>query len=201
MRTVIKLLPLAITLALSGCSGESEEAKKLGFSNAEEMKQIHLKGWHTKDKYISDTQSNSYVKAASPSSTSGNDEKPLKNEHMVLTPDSHGLTLNACAESYGIMRGYIEIAKINQALRKTLESGGGTLKEIEIATENNANAYVTQGLMSSTLRQTKSKLGVVYLAEASAAAESGRYAKYMSELDSSYSKYQKICKSAYVKTL
>lgn len=41
-----------ISLALlTACGGESDEAKKLGFSSADEMKEIHAQGWHTKEQY------------------------------------------------------------------------------------------------------------------------------------------------------
>jgi len=52
MNTLIKLLPLAIAITLSGCSGESGEAKSLGFSSVEEMKEIHQLGWHSKTQYL-----------------------------------------------------------------------------------------------------------------------------------------------------
>lgn len=38
-------------MACSAYAGETEEAKKLGFDSVEEMRQIHAKGWHTKERY------------------------------------------------------------------------------------------------------------------------------------------------------
>lgn len=49
---------LATILASSflfGCGSESEEAKKLGFASAEEMKEVHARGWHTLARYEEDT--------------------------------------------------------------------------------------------------------------------------------------------------
>lgn len=46
----------ALMTLLYGCSGEADEAKKLGFSSVEEMKEIHAKGWHTKEKYEEDIE-------------------------------------------------------------------------------------------------------------------------------------------------
>jgi hypothetical protein len=48
-------IALAMLMVLSGCSGEAEEAKKLGFASVEEMKEIQAKGWHTKARYDEDT--------------------------------------------------------------------------------------------------------------------------------------------------
>ena len=48
-------IALAMLMVLSGCSGEADEAKKLGFSSVEEMKEIHAKGWHTKERYEADS--------------------------------------------------------------------------------------------------------------------------------------------------
>jgi hypothetical protein len=42
-----------VTLALLGC-GDEDEAKKLGFSNTSEMKEIQAKGWHTMQRYDED---------------------------------------------------------------------------------------------------------------------------------------------------
>ena len=39
---------------IAACSGDSNEAKKLGFASVAEMKEIHAKGWHTKQKYDED---------------------------------------------------------------------------------------------------------------------------------------------------
>lgn len=44
---------MAIAL-LFGCSGEADEAKKLGFSSVDEMKEVQSKGWHTQQKYFED---------------------------------------------------------------------------------------------------------------------------------------------------
>lgn len=52
--TAMTAIALAMLAVLNGCSGEAEEAKKLGFASVEEMKEIHAKGWHTKDQYLKD---------------------------------------------------------------------------------------------------------------------------------------------------
>lgn len=48
---IVSLLALSL---ISGCSGESQEAKNLGFNSVDEMKEIHLKGWHSKNQYNED---------------------------------------------------------------------------------------------------------------------------------------------------
>ena len=54
---LVKLTPSLLALFLVvGCSGESQEAKNLGFNSVDEMKEIHKKGWHTKDKFEKDLQ-------------------------------------------------------------------------------------------------------------------------------------------------
>ncbi len=46
---------VASAFALNGCgNGEADEAKKLGFSSVEEMKEAHSKGWHTQQQYYKD---------------------------------------------------------------------------------------------------------------------------------------------------
>ncbi len=50
----ITAIALAMLVVLNGCSGEADEAKKLGFASIEEMKEIHAKGWHTKERYEED---------------------------------------------------------------------------------------------------------------------------------------------------
>lgn len=56
----------AILLALlTACSGESGEAKKLGFASVDEMKEIHAQGWHTKYQYEEDfAKKNGYSSVA-----------------------------------------------------------------------------------------------------------------------------------------
>ena len=52
---VARLLAGVLSLiVIYGCSNDEDEAKKLGFSNAAEMKEIHSKGWHTKERYDED---------------------------------------------------------------------------------------------------------------------------------------------------
>lgn len=46
---------LLVCVFITGCSGESQEAKNLGFDSLEEMKDIHKQGWHTKNQYNEDT--------------------------------------------------------------------------------------------------------------------------------------------------
>lgn len=50
----ITAIALAMLVVLNGCSGEADEAKKLGFASVEEMKEIHAKGWHTKQRHVED---------------------------------------------------------------------------------------------------------------------------------------------------
>jgi len=49
-----KTLLLLVVVTLFGCSEETNEAKKLGFSNVAEMKEAQAKGWHTQKKYYED---------------------------------------------------------------------------------------------------------------------------------------------------
>ena len=58
MSNQIKLFVVSclIFLALGGCSSEVDEAKRLGFSNVEEMTKIQAQGWHTKTQYDQDKQ-------------------------------------------------------------------------------------------------------------------------------------------------
>lgn len=46
---------IAATLVVVACGGEADEAKKLGFASVAEMKEIHSKGWHTKERYEDDS--------------------------------------------------------------------------------------------------------------------------------------------------
>lgn len=48
---ILKYLLICILPILMVACGEEEEAKKLGFSNAREMRTIHTMGWHTKKQY------------------------------------------------------------------------------------------------------------------------------------------------------
>ena len=49
------LIAGAAVVTLSGCSNAKEdEAERLGFSSAEEMTEVHSKGWHTKAQYMAD---------------------------------------------------------------------------------------------------------------------------------------------------
>lgn len=53
---IFKFVFACISFAvLSACNSKDEEAKKLGFSSAEEMNEIHAQGWHTKNRYEEDT--------------------------------------------------------------------------------------------------------------------------------------------------
>jgi len=45
---------IILAAVLFGCSGEADEAKKLGFASVDEMKEAHAKGWHTKERYEED---------------------------------------------------------------------------------------------------------------------------------------------------
>lgn len=55
LKTYCKTILIAIfAVALFGCGGEADEAKKLGFASVDEMKEIHAKGWHTKQQYDAD---------------------------------------------------------------------------------------------------------------------------------------------------
>ncbi|WP_143541653.1 hypothetical protein [Rhodoferax fermentans] len=49
-----KTLAVITALVLLGCSGEADEAQKLGFSSVPEMKEVQAKGWHTQQKYYED---------------------------------------------------------------------------------------------------------------------------------------------------
>lgn len=59
MKAIKLKIGLAIysIFALTACDGESSEAKRLGFSSVDEMKEIHANGWHTKKRYEEDTAS------------------------------------------------------------------------------------------------------------------------------------------------
>ena len=48
------ILASAVVSLLLGCSGEADEAKKLGFANVDEMKQVQAKGWHSKERFDED---------------------------------------------------------------------------------------------------------------------------------------------------
>ena len=50
---------------LTACNSKNEEAKKLGFSSATEMDEIHAKGWHTKERYEEDIAISLGYKSAS----------------------------------------------------------------------------------------------------------------------------------------
>jgi hypothetical protein len=53
----IKIALILIVFSfLTGCldNGATDEARKLGFSNVDEMNEIQAKGWHSKKKYIED---------------------------------------------------------------------------------------------------------------------------------------------------
>lgn len=52
---MLKICSSVILLVLlTACSGESDEAKKLGFASIDEMKEIHAQGWHTKNRFEGD---------------------------------------------------------------------------------------------------------------------------------------------------
>jgi hypothetical protein len=54
-KTYCKTVLISIcTFVLFGCSGEADEAKKLGFGSVDEMKEAHAKGWHTQQQYYKD---------------------------------------------------------------------------------------------------------------------------------------------------
>ena len=53
-----------LTVTLFGCGGEADEAKKLGFANVEEMKEVQAKGWHTKERFEEDTAKQQGFKSA-----------------------------------------------------------------------------------------------------------------------------------------
>lgn len=49
------LFSVIATIALAGCSNAREdEAARLGFSSADEMEEVHAKGWHTQAQYMAD---------------------------------------------------------------------------------------------------------------------------------------------------
>jgi len=50
---VLSMITIFTASLLLGC-GEKDEAKKLGFTNAVEMKDIQSRGWHTKERYEED---------------------------------------------------------------------------------------------------------------------------------------------------
>lgn len=52
IRLVVLIL---MSMMIYGCASSEDEAKKLGFANAAEMKDIHSKGWHTKTRYEEDS--------------------------------------------------------------------------------------------------------------------------------------------------
>ena len=55
LNTSFKQVAIAVLCAgLFGCNSESDEAKKLGFSNVDEMMEAHSKGWHTQQQYYKD---------------------------------------------------------------------------------------------------------------------------------------------------
>ena len=56
-----------LTVTLFGCGGEADEAKKLGFSSVEEMKEAHAKGWHTQQQYYKDNPAIAIKNAAAAS--------------------------------------------------------------------------------------------------------------------------------------
>jgi hypothetical protein len=67
-----------ITFLLVGCSGEADEAKKLGFSNAEEMTKIQSQGWHTKAQFDADN----HVKVHQVKTDKSNEERIKKLEEF-----------------------------------------------------------------------------------------------------------------------
>jgi len=92
MNTAMKFLSLAVALALSGCSGESDEAKKLGFSSVEEMKAVHAKGWHTKERFNKDGNDTLNVTITSTPMQSSIDKKREIDEDLtVIHRESNGL--------------------------------------------------------------------------------------------------------------
>jgi len=51
---LVAALVVAVLPLLSGCSGQLDQARELGFSSVEEMKSVQAKGWHTKSRYEAD---------------------------------------------------------------------------------------------------------------------------------------------------
>lgn len=47
-------LAVMVVSILFGCNGEADEAKKLGFTNVDEMRNIQAKGWHSKERFDED---------------------------------------------------------------------------------------------------------------------------------------------------
>lgn len=79
--SLCRVLVISFAMTIVGCSGQTDEAKKLGFSSLEEMKEIHGKGWHTKDRFEEDlAKQQGYSSAAIMRATL---EKNKKNDEMA----------------------------------------------------------------------------------------------------------------------
>jgi hypothetical protein len=54
IKSCIKIALVSVSMIIFVGCAEDDEAKELGFNNANEMKEIHAKGWHTKQRYNED---------------------------------------------------------------------------------------------------------------------------------------------------
>lgn len=92
----------AILLALlTACSGESGEAKKLGFASVDEMKEVHAQGWHTKDRYEEDfAKKNGYSSVAEWRSAELKIKKQKEFEENWKNKGTHFVLVNCSPPAY-----------------------------------------------------------------------------------------------------
>jgi hypothetical protein len=163
---------------LLGCSNEEDEAKKLGFSNVEEMKKFHSEGWHSKERYNEDLAKSKGFKSFQEMVIAEEQEKQrieaqLKAEKEEMsrpwsknldyfyfedgscTPRSGMVCMSprqferACKESVGVSSGSISTKAVNSYGDEKVLLQGGRMVNEDISYGRNR-----QGQMVCTVRIT-----------------------------------------------
>lgn len=127
-----------------------------------------------------------------------------QNQSLVIVKNSSGFDVNACAETYGISLGMIEVAKVNQNFKSVWESeamGGASVETHRDLAESVADSAEKYGLMNATLRGAKKASASAFVAAAGATANQGKFSEYMNNAIVESASYDKICTDAIMQVL
>lgn len=133
-----KAIAVIVVFQLFGCSGDADEAKKLGFSSVDEMRQIQAKGWHTQTKYEEDTAkpagSNSVVEmsAAAANKPSPDQKNDRANNSSVNFASDAGYNLSDIATQVGIQN-MIECELISFEFSTQLKGEGDSAALLKVS--------------------------------------------------------------------